>query len=306
MNGSARYRQDAGRPVRCVVGGAVLSGDPVVLGTLTLPGVPRSVGYARRFLRDLLPPGHPVLDDLMTVGSETVSNAIAHTASGEGGWVTVSLLGGAGFCTLEVGDDGAGGGRPHVEAESGDENGRGLRIVEALTESWGFGRTETAPSCGRDSARRADSDRKHRQGVVATLPDAGARSVRERRTMSVPAYNTVAWFQVGTEAPEEARRFYGDLFGWRIEVDPDGDGYDMISYPGAARRSGGISYEDDASGRHAMFLVMVEDVDAVCAETERHGGKVALPTVTASTGLKFAYLEDPAGNTFGVFSPAAG
>jgi len=27
-----------------------------VLGTLTLPGVPRSVGYARRFLRDLLPP----------------------------------------------------------------------------------------------------------------------------------------------------------------------------------------------------------------------------------------------------------
>lgn len=151
MNGSARYRQDAGRPVRCVVGGAVLSGDPVVLGTLTLPGVPRSLGYARRFLRDLLPPGHPVLDDLMTVGSETVSNAIAHTASGEGGWVTVSLLGGAGFCTLEVGDDGAGGGRPHVEAESGDENGRGLRIVEALTESWGF---------------RTDGDRTHRVGAI--------------------------------------------------------------------------------------------------------------------------------------------
>ncbi|MEU8800032.1 ATP-binding protein [Spirillospora sp. NPDC048819] len=115
-----------------------MSGGLVVLGTLTLPGVRRSVGYARRFLRDLLPPGHPALDDLVTVGSETVSNAIAHTASGEGGRVTVSLLGGEDFYTLEVADDGAGGGRPRVEAETGAENGRGLRIVEALTESWGF------------------------------------------------------------------------------------------------------------------------------------------------------------------------
>ncbi|TDC60393.1 VOC family protein [Actinomadura sp. GC306] len=136
------------------------------------------------------------------------------------------------------------------------------------------------------------------------LPDAGARSVRRRRPMSVPAFNTVAWFQVGTDAPEEARRFYGDLFGWKIAVDPDGDGYDLVSYPGADVPAGGISHEADASAGHAMFLVMVEDVDAVCAETEKHGGKVALPTVTASTGLRFAYLRDPSGNTFGVFTPA--
>ncbi|MFA1545728.1 ATP-binding protein [Actinomadura chokoriensis] len=115
-----------------------MSGGLVVLGTLTLPGVRRSVGYARQFLRDLLPPGHLALDDLVTVGSETVSNALAHTASGEGGRVTVSLLGGGDVYRLEVADDGAGGGRPHVKAETGAESGRGLRIVEALTESWGF------------------------------------------------------------------------------------------------------------------------------------------------------------------------
>ncbi|NKZ04554.1 ATP-binding protein [Actinomadura latina] len=115
-----------------------MSAGMVVLGTLTLPGVRRSVGFARRFLRDLLPPGHPALDDLVTVGSETVSNAIAHTASGKGGRVTVSLLGGGDFYLLEVADDGAGGGRPRVEAETGAEGGRGLRIVEALAEAWGF------------------------------------------------------------------------------------------------------------------------------------------------------------------------
>ncbi|SFN44204.1 ATP-binding protein [Actinomadura madurae] len=124
--------------MRCVVDGAVMSGGVVVLGTLTLPGVRRSVGFARRFLRDLLPPGHPALDDLVTVGSETVCNAITHTASGKGGRVTVSLLGGGDFYLLEVADDGAGGGRPQVKGETGAEGGRGLKIVEALAEAWGF------------------------------------------------------------------------------------------------------------------------------------------------------------------------
>ncbi|TDB86679.1 VOC family protein [Actinomadura sp. KC216] len=121
--------------------------------------------------------------------------------------------------------------------------------------------------------------------------------------MSVPAFNTVTWFQVGTDAPEEARRFYGDMFGWKFALDPDADGYDLVTYPGADAPSGGISHEPDASRNHAMFLVMVEDVEAMCAQTEKNGGKVAEHTTTTVSGLKFAYLEDPTGNRFGVFSP---
>ncbi|MEV3925731.1 ATP-binding protein [Actinomadura coerulea] len=115
-----------------------MSGELVVLGAVTLPGVHRSVRNARRFLRDMLPAGHPGLDDLMTVGSEIVCNAITHTTSGDGGWVTVSLLAGAGIHRLEVADDGAAGGRPHVKGEDGTESGRGMRIVEALSDRWGF------------------------------------------------------------------------------------------------------------------------------------------------------------------------
>ncbi|WP_067800446.1 VOC family protein [Actinomadura formosensis] len=123
--------------------------------------------------------------------------------------------------------------------------------------------------------------------------------------MTVPAFNTVTWFQVGADAPVEARRFYGDMFGWRFALDPDDDGYDLISYPGADRPSGGIAHTSGPAENHAMFLVLVEDVDAACAQAEEHGGKVAMPAATASSGLKFAYLEDPAGNRFGVFTPAA-
>ncbi|QXJ20762.1 ATP-binding protein [Actinomadura graeca] len=114
------------------------SGGLVVIGAVTLPGVTRSVGYARWFLRDMLPTGHPVLDDLVTVGSETVCNAIAHTASGKGGRVTISLLAGGDLYRLEVADDGADGRRPRVRVADGAEGGRGLRIVEALSSRWGF------------------------------------------------------------------------------------------------------------------------------------------------------------------------
>jgi anti-sigma regulatory factor (Ser/Thr protein kinase) len=128
-----------GGPARRVVGGGVMSGDLVVVGAITLPGVPRSVANARRFLRDMLPPGHPALDDLQTVGSETVCNAIIHTASGDGGWVTVSLLAGGGVNRLEVADDGADGRRPRVKGEDdATESGRGMRIVDALSDRWGY------------------------------------------------------------------------------------------------------------------------------------------------------------------------
>jgi anti-sigma regulatory factor (Ser/Thr protein kinase) len=119
-----------------------MSGGLVVLGSLTLPGVRRSVGYARRFVRDMVPADHPRLDDLVVVVSETVCNAIAHTDSGDGGVVTVSLLAGGDVHRLEVADDG-GRGRPQVKAEAGGESGRGLRVVEALADGWGF-RTDGA------------------------------------------------------------------------------------------------------------------------------------------------------------------
>ncbi|TYC18666.1 ATP-binding protein [Actinomadura syzygii] len=152
------------------------SRDPTVIGEVTLPGTRRAVGHARNFVRDLVlgknvgsqdsvdqadvaqdaadqrevDPGdvdetvldETVLDDIVMVVSETVANAITHTASGlDGGRVTVVLAAGDGRYRLEVGDDGAADGKPHVKEEIGAETGRGMRIVDALASRWGV-RTE--------------------------------------------------------------------------------------------------------------------------------------------------------------------
>jgi predicted enzyme related to lactoylglutathione lyase len=121
--------------------------------------------------------------------------------------------------------------------------------------------------------------------------------------MDAPAYDTVSWFQIGTDDSEGARRFYGDLFGWKFTLDPEGDGYDLASYPGAEGPSGGIAHTDGPAQNHAMFLVVVRDVRAACEQAEKLGGKVSLEPTGSPSGLTFAYLDDPSGNRFGVFTP---
>jgi predicted enzyme related to lactoylglutathione lyase len=121
--------------------------------------------------------------------------------------------------------------------------------------------------------------------------------------MQAPPYDTVSWFQIGTDDSEGARRFYGGMFGWKFTLDPDSDGYDTISYPGAEAPSGGISHERPGGDKHAMFLIVVKDVQAACAEAEKLGGEVAQEPTTTANGLVFAYLRDPSGNRFGVFTP---
>jgi anti-sigma regulatory factor (Ser/Thr protein kinase) len=115
-------------------------GAMTVLGSLTLPGVQKSVGYARRFARDMLGEDHPALDDLRTCISECATNAIAHTASGEdGGRFTVNLATGDRFVQGEVIDEGATATSPYVRGAEGDdrsEDGRGLLIVSALASAW--------------------------------------------------------------------------------------------------------------------------------------------------------------------------
>ena len=73
--------------------------------------------------------------------------------------------------------------------------------------------------------------------------------------------------------------------------------------PGADAPSGGIFDTGGEFPDHAIFMVVVPDVAAVCAQVERLGGKVLVPPTTSKDGLVFADLHDPAGNHFGVFTP---
>ncbi|MCC5580687.1 VOC family protein [Microtetraspora sp. AC03309] len=127
--------------------------------------------------------------------------------------------------------------------------------------------------------------------------------------MSVPVFNTIAWFEVAGDDPDGLQRFYGDLFGWRFAVDQEsaesGMDYRLISYAEEERPRGGV-LGAGGSSNHAVFTVAVKDVEATCTMIEGLGGKVESKQVGDTAGPDHAYVRDTAGNLFGLFTPKAG
>ena len=119
--------------------------------------------------------------------------------------------------------------------------------------------------------------------------------------MSAPATNTVTWFEIGAPDVDAAKAFYGPLFGWSFA--PDG-AYTLITAAGAAGPSGGIFNTGGNIPPYAVFVVHVADVAATAARAEELGGKTVVAPNKLDDGMVVAYLTDPNGSLFALFSPA--
>jgi uncharacterized protein len=117
----------------------------------------------------------------------------------------------------------------------------------------------------------------------------------------------IGWFEIGTDDPEAAQRFYGSLFGWTFEKDDDeAVPYHLVTTPANDSIRGGIFETQGKVPNYAVFCVVVEDVAATCVAAETAGGKVLVPATEGGNGLVFAHLLDPSGNHIEVYSPPNG
>jgi anti-sigma regulatory factor (Ser/Thr protein kinase) len=111
------------------------------------------VPAARAFVRAFLG-GHPLARDAELIASEYVTNAIRHTASGDGGVIHLTVAATAVAVRIEVTDHGQASPSPAAAPAAApgatvapspqrggsvgeDENGRGLLIVDFLATRWG-------------------------------------------------------------------------------------------------------------------------------------------------------------------------
>jgi hypothetical protein len=120
----------------------------------------------------------------------------------------------------------------------------------------------------------------------------------------MPAFNGIGWFEIGTDDPAAAERFYGDVFGWTVahEEGPAGDpDYQIITTGDPAGLHGGLAATQGEIPGYAVFGLLVADVEDTCRRVEAAGGKVARGPLVNAGGVAFAYLLDPAGNHFQVF-----
>jgi predicted enzyme related to lactoylglutathione lyase len=118
--------------------------------------------------------------------------------------------------------------------------------------------------------------------------------------MSAPAANTVAWFEIGTPDVDAAKAFYGPLFDWSFALDGT---YTLITAAGADGPSGGIFNTGGNIPPYAVFVVQVADVAATAARAEGLAGKIVVAPMTLEDGMVVAYLTDPNGSMFALFSP---
>lgn len=125
--------------------------------------------------------------------------------------------------------------------------------------------------------------------------------------MNGPALNSVAWFEVGSDKPDEVKKFFGELFDWQFKLNTDLEGVDYHAAitPGAPGPVGGVF---DHAGRfpdYAVFYVLVASLPETIERAKELGGEVLMEPVTDAAGVSFARLQDNSGHHFGIFSMPA-
>ncbi|WP_083982133.1 ATP-binding protein [Actinomadura hibisca] len=101
------------------------------------------LGDARAFVRDCaaacLGDESSLVDDIETMAGEVLGNAVRYSASGRvNGSLGVRVLMSVGRLRVDVLDDGFASSVPHMKTPDLESlSGRGLRIVDALSDNWG-------------------------------------------------------------------------------------------------------------------------------------------------------------------------
>jgi anti-sigma regulatory factor (Ser/Thr protein kinase) len=99
------------------------------------PGEVDQLSLVRRWLESLLP-DCPARDDVACVATELGTNAVCHTASGQGGQFVLEVTWQGSAVRVAVEDSGAVG-TPQVMDDPAGEQGRGLLVVQGLSERFG-------------------------------------------------------------------------------------------------------------------------------------------------------------------------
>jgi predicted enzyme related to lactoylglutathione lyase len=107
------------------------------------------------------------------------------------------------------------------------------------------------------------------------------------------------WHDLLADDIEGAKRFYGELFGWRFKKGESDESYEHV-YAGETA-IGGIMKNPSPIPPHWLAYVGVDDVDASVAAVTSAGGRRLSPTTDMPTVGQFAAVADPTGAAFSPF-----
>jgi uncharacterized protein len=103
---------------------------------------------------------------------------------------------------------------------------------------------------------------------------------------------------LGADAPR-LQKFYGELFGWSVALNPVGYGYVPVEPKAPAKLTGGIGPSPQRQPL-VIFYVKVADPAETLKRAEQLGGRIVLPPTDVPGGITFARFADPEGNVIGL------
>jgi uncharacterized protein len=108
----------------------------------------------------------------------------------------------------------------------------------------------------------------------------------------------VTHFEVNAKDAARVQDFFSNLFGWKIEVDPNMH-YGMVDTGVKMGINGGIGQSMDQNSR-VTFYVQVEDIQDHLDKAVSLGGKIVVPLTEVPGVVTFAQIADPEGNVVGL------
>ncbi|MDB6028738.1 MAG: uncharacterized protein JWM68_4961 [Verrucomicrobiales bacterium] len=122
--------------------------------------------------------------------------------------------------------------------------------------------------------------------------------------MSTPKKNTAAnlvWFEIPADNLERAQKFYGKLFGWKINPFKGMTDFLHIDTGGADATPDGGMMKRKHPAQGITHYINVPSVTRFMAKIEKLGGKICMPKTAVPQMGYFAVCQDTEKNTFGLW-----
>lgn len=123
--------------------------------------------------------------------------------------------------------------------------------------------------------------------------------------MTSYAPGTFCWVDLATNAPEGAKSFYGEIFGWTSEdIETDYEvPYSLLKRDG--KRAAALYEMAPEQGAFPYWAsyVRVSDVEKSAERAVDLGGRLVMPPVEVMQLGRMAFIQDPTGAVLGLWEP---
>ena len=127
------------------------------------------------------------------------------------------------------------------------------------------------------------------------------KKTKPKDTKKSRSSSGIVWFEIPADKPERAKKFYGSLFGWKIQKFPGVEDYWHIDTGGSDNSPDGGLMTRKYTQQPITNYVAVPSVDKYAVKIEKLGGTICKPNTAIPQMGYFAVCQDTEGNEFALW-----